>query len=250
MAALLNPADVQRAMRELVTAQKTNLGVEVTVPVAYADGEMVSVVVEARDGDYAVHDAGFSAMRLSLSGIALTRHVSLRLNELANRYRCSFVDGRVFSHSAADSLPVTICLVANAARSVADYAFEVRRQIESDFRVTVADQLKEIAGKRVRENEEFKGKSGTRYRVHAIVLDSTEARPEHFVSALAHRNVVPRNVAMFYDLHGSYPAVENDAVVDDTGDFRDEDRALLGSVSTVIGLMQAPHQFRRIIDHA
>lgn len=59
---------------------------------------------------------------------AVTRHVVHRLNGLAQRYRCEFLRGRVTAHATNESLPQIACLVANAAGSVVDYAYEVRRQ--------------------------------------------------------------------------------------------------------------------------
>jgi hypothetical protein len=105
-----------------------------------------------------------------------------------------------------------------------------------------------VLGARVREGEEFRGWSGYRYRV-AVVLNVQQSRPLHFIAALAHRQVVPRNFAMFYDLHRAFPDIDNDAVYDEAGDFRDEDRTLLASVSNVIGFMEMPLRFRQVIGY-
>jgi hypothetical protein len=250
MAAPLTAAEIEKAVRALVTAEKTNLGIEVSVPVAYGDGELTTVVVEDREEKYLVHDAGFSAMRLSSAGIPLTRHIVHRLNEYTQRYRCEFRDGRVTSASDFDSLSQVVCLVANASRSVADYTYEIRRQAEYDFRVVVFERLREIVGNRARQYEEFRGKSGRRWRL-PILLDPTESRPEHFISAVPHRQVVPQSFAMLYDLAGAFPDVERDAVYDEASDIRDEDRSLLSSVegTNVMGLMEAPLRFRGLIRH-
>lgn len=227
MAKILSPADIENAIRALVSAEKSNLGIEVTVPVAYGDGELVSVVVEQDDSGFVVHDAGFSAMRLSSAGIPLSRGIVHRMTELASRYRATFADGRVTANASADDLAQVVALVANAARSVADYIYEVRRQAESEFRVVVFDKLREIiGGDRVRDTDEFRGKSGRRYRV-PIILDVTKTRAQNFVSTLAQRHAVPQNVSMFLDLGGAYPDIERDAVYDDAADLRQEDRSLL-----------------------
>lgn len=226
MANVVTAADIENAVRALISAEKTNLGIEVTVPVAYGDGELVSVVVEQKESGFVVHDAGFSAMRLSGAGISLSRGVTQRLIEFAQRYSSLFFDGRVTSVATADDIAQVICLVANAARSVADYVYEIRRQTETDFRIVVFDKLREVIGDRVRETEEFRGKSGRRYRV-PIILDVTKTRPQNFVSTVAHRQTVPQSFAMLYDLGGAYPGIERDAVYDDTADLREEDRTLL-----------------------
>src|SRR5262249_10550297 len=157
----------------------------------------------------------------------------------AQRYRCTFADGRVSSSATFENIAQVACLVANAARSVADYAYEIKRQAEWNFRVVVFDKLREIVGDRVRETEEYRGKSGRLYRV-PIVLDPMKAKPQHFVSTLANRQAVPQSFAMLFDLGGAYPDVERDAVYDDTADLRQEDRSLLTSAGAhVFGWMEA-----------
>jgi hypothetical protein len=246
----LKASDVEKAIRSLITAESTNLGIEVTIPVAYGDGELTSVVVETTPAGLMVHDAGFSAMRLSAAGVALSRHVNLRLSEFCRRYHCSFSEGRVFASATHDSIAQVVCLVSNASRSVADYVYELRRQSEYDFRALVFDSLREAVGERVKESEEFEGKSGRRYRV-PIILDSTKSKPQFFVSTIAHRNTVPQSFAMFYDLKASYPGVKQDAVYDETADIREEDRALITSVGAeVFTLMEAPLRFKVIAGHA
>jgi hypothetical protein len=245
----LKASDIEKAVRSLITAQRTNLGIEVTVPVAYGDGELTSVVVETTPDGLLVHDAGFSAMRLTSAGMALSRHVMLRLNEFCHRYHCAFSEGRVYSLATVNNIAQVICLVANSSRSVADYVYEIRRQSEYDFRAAVFERLREAVGERVRETEEFAGKSGRRYRL-PIVLDPTKSQPQFFLTTLAHRHNVPQSFAMFYDLKASYPGVKQDAIYDETADIREEDRALITSVGAeMFTLMEAPLRFRAIADH-
>ncbi len=249
MATTLDPAEIENIVRTLITAETTNLGVQIALPVAYGDGDMVSVFVDTIDGSLVLHDAGFSAMRLSSAGIRLTQHVMHRLRDLARRYRCDFEAGRVVARSDIKELPQTICLVANAARSVADYAYEIRRQAENDFRIIVFERLRDIVGRRMRQHEEFKGKSGRIYHL-PIILDRAEQHPQNFVSALGHRHAVAQSFAMFHDLSAAYPTVERDAVYDESSDIRDEDRVFLAYIANqVMGLMEAPLRFRGVIGH-
>ena len=242
------PTDVEMAVKGLISAETTNLGVEVLIPVIYADGQMTSIIVEHEDGAFLVHDAGEGAMRLSAVGIPLTR--ASHLSDIVARFRCSFIKGRVAAKvSSSDELGIVASLVANASRSVADLALEFRRRTEADFRLIVSEKLREAIGPRVRENQEFRGHSGRRYRIPVVVLDRAQAHATNFVSALATRQTVPLSVSMFFDLRNAYPNIENDAIYDDSADFRAEDRALLASVSTVIGLMEAPLKFRAIARH-
>lgn len=251
MASEITAAEVEKAIQALTVAETTNLGVEVTLPVAFGDGDLVGVVIEAGEKGFEIHDSGLSAMRLTSAGVSLTKHVVFRLNEFARRYRCKFADGRVSANAASiDDIAVVACLVANAARAVADYVYELRRQAEYDFRVVLFDKLKEVVGPRVRETEEIQGQSGTRYRI-PIILDVAQSKPQNFIAAIANHSNVPRSVAMFFDLGPLYPGVERDAVYDDQSDVRKEDRTLLLSVGTqVFALTEAPLHFARVTGHA
>jgi hypothetical protein len=121
----LTPAEVENAIRALTVAEKTNLGIEVTLPVAFGDGELVSIVIERAGSGFNVHDAGLSAMRLASVGVALSKHVTFRLNEFSKRYRCQFAEGRVSAIAeSVDDIAAIACLVANASRAVADYMYE------------------------------------------------------------------------------------------------------------------------------
>jgi hypothetical protein len=243
----LTPGEIEAAVRDLIQAERINLGIEVTVPVAYGDGELVSVVVEYNGGTYLIHDSAFSAMRLSGAGVNFTPNVIRRMSEFAQRYHCQFADGRVMAKASAEDVARVVCLVANAARAVSDYRYEIRHQTEADFRVIVFDKLREIVGKRAHEADEFRGKSGRLYRI-PFVLNENLSRPQNFVSTVANRAGVPVSFATLSDLRGAYPEVERDAVYDDEAGLRDEDRAFLRSADAeVFGWMEADLRFRKLV---
>jgi hypothetical protein len=204
----LDAAAIERAVKDLVVAEPSNLGVEVILPVAYSGGDLIAVVVERRQDAALVHDAGLASMRLSSGGITLTRSVIVRLQEHANRFKCVFADGGVSAECDSTSVGITAALVANASRSVADYALEVRHHVETDFRRTVSDTLRELIGHRLRENEEIRGSSGRKYRVLATLLDQSEKSPVNFIASVSTRNVVPNIFAMLYDIKPSSSGAE------------------------------------------
>jgi hypothetical protein len=247
MAQQIEPAEIERAVRALIAAETTNLGVEITVPVAYGDGELATVIIESAADGYLVHDASSGAMRLSSAGVQLNANLTRRMRESAKRYRCDFEDGRVFARSNADLLPQVICLVANASRSVADHIYEIRRQAEHDFRTEVLERLREIVGTRIRAYEQFRGKSGRRYHL-PIILDAQERKAQNFIAALAHRHSVPQGFAMLFDLGLAFPDVECDAVCDESSDIRPEDRVFLASGGArVMTLTETPIRFRAVL---
>jgi hypothetical protein len=186
-------------------------------------------------------------MRLSGIGVNFTPNVIRRLSELARRYHCQFADGRVFAKARAEDVARVACLVANAARSVADYKYEIRHQAEADFRLIVFDKLREIVGKRAHKPDEFTGKSGRLYRI-PFVLNESLSKPQNFVSTVANRQAVPLSYATLSDLRGAYPEVERDAVYDDEAGLRDEDRAFLRSADAeLFGWMEADLRFRKLV---
>lgn len=244
----ITAAEVEKLIRSLTAAEKTNLGIEVTLPVAYGDGELVTVVVEQTKGALVIHDASFSAMRLSNAGVSLSANVVHRLSELADRFNCKFESGRVTAMAdSVESIAYVACLVANASRAVADYAFEIKRQAETDFRLIVVEKLRQIVGPRAHEAEEFKGASGRRYRL-PFVLNENLTRPQNFISTVAHRTNVASTFAVLFDLRGSFPDVERDAIYDDAAHLRDEDRTFLRSADAeVFGWMEAERRFKEFV---
>lgn len=246
----VDAAHIRDAVRALVDAKETNLGIEVMLPVAYPDGDMVTVIVEKSGGGFVVHDSSFGAMRVTATGLRLSQSFVAKSKELAARYNCSFINGRVSLLTTTHGLPMAIALVANASRAIADQATETRRHTDVEFRNEVADRLKAVVGPRVRENEEVRGKSGRLYRVPAIVLDVAQSKPEHFVATVTSRASVLNHFAEFYDLSDAYSDVRNDAVYDEYADIRKEDLLLLGRVCELIAFNQTKIRFAGMFDNA
>jgi len=234
--------EIEAAARALITARQTNLGIELTMPVVYPNGRLVTVAVTIESGSYVVHDAGFGAMYLTSAGVHMTKHLSARLAQLATQYGCEFVGARMQRRCEPDQIAIAAAMVANASRTIGDRALEVRHQVESDFRVAVGEKLRSIAGKRVRDNEPVKGKHGRVYRIPHLVLDAHEAKPIAFVMALSSHSVVLSHFGELWDIKGANPDVANDVVYNEHSDIRAEDKDLLGEVSNVLSLSQIPER--------
>lgn len=244
---MLSAKAIEHSVRQLITAEQTSLGVEVLSLVAYPGGDLVNVVVEQSDSGVLVHDASFAAMRLSEQGISLSKHVRQRLAEYSSRFECQFKSDRVFVNTDPESIAYAVAMVSNASRSVADYALEIRKHAEADFRATLVDALRDIIGSRLRENEEFRGGSGRNYRVSAVILDEMEASPTAFIAPVANHSAVEHAFAMLSDLHQKFASVDNESVYDETSDIREEDRRFLNTIGGVIALMQAQSHFRQML---
>ena len=249
MTQALLPSEVEAEARALIIARESSLGVEVTTPIAYPNGDLVTVIVAPEADGYTVHDAGLGAMFLTGEGVRIDRDMVARLIQAAKRYDCGYSSGRIARATARDGVPESLMLVANASRSIADLSIEVRRQAESDFRYVLAEKVREIAGRRVRENEVFTGKSTTPYRVANTILDKAAREPIGFVIPLPARSSVAPQFRQLFDLQAAYPSIIRLAVYNEYSDFRpDKDGWLLAQVGELAPLGRIQEVLPRILE--
>jgi hypothetical protein len=243
----LTPEEIESASRALIVVRESPMGIEITTPVIYPNGECVTVTVTMEGAECVVHDAGLGAMYLTAEGTRIGRQLSARLAALAARYECEFIDGRMMRRCSTDEVAIAAMLVANASRTVGDQAVEVRRQSENEFRYAVSEEIRSLVGSRWRENETFKGASGRSYRIGNVILDPAETEPVAFAFALSSRNAVPAQFTEMYDLRAALPRIANDSIYDDAGDFRiREDGWLLEKVSVLIPFSELRSRIPRL----
>src|SRR3954447_20237310 len=234
----ITPEDIEAAAHAIISAKRTSLGIEVTMPVVYPNGELVTVAVTVESGEYIVHDAGLGTMYLNSMGVRLTRQLTRRFAELASRYGCQFISGRMTRRCLPEQVAMAAVMVANASRTIGDQALEIKRQSDSEFRVAVIERIRDIAGSRVRENELVRGESGRSYRVPSLVLDSSLSFPVAFIVPLPNRASVPTHFTEFFDIQKAHEIVKRGSVYDENSDIRLEDRQLMTQVSAVIPFQQ------------
>jgi hypothetical protein len=231
----LTSQDVESAVRALVEACPTPLGLEVSTPVIYANGDYVTVIVAQESDGYITHDAGMGGMHIASEGIGLGGDMATRLRGVAARYDCQIDGGRITRSCALDDLGASVALVANASRAVGDVIVEIRRHGESQFRHVVTEGIREIAGDRLRENESFKGASGTTYRVPNVILDQNLQVARAFVLPVASRSAVPTQFRELFDLRAAFPDVYLESIYNDESDFRpQQDGWVLQQVGEVL----------------
>lgn len=223
----VTPEEIEATARAIISARRTSLGIEVTTPVVYPNGDLVTVAVTVADGEYVVHDAGFGSMYLNSAGVRLTHQLTQRFGELASRYGCGFIDGRMTRRCSPEQVAMAVVMVANASRAVGDRALEIRRQTESDFRIAVSQRVRDVAGGRVRENEVVKGESGRSYRISSVILDSSQSFPVAFIVPLPNRASVPSHFAEFFDIRKAQEKIRRELVYDENSDIRPEDRRFM-----------------------
>jgi hypothetical protein len=238
---VITPEEIEAAARAIVSVRTTNLGIEVTTPVVYPDGTLVTVAITVQGGEYVVHDAGFGAMYLNSAGIRLTRQLTHRFAELATRYGCDFIAGRMTRRCTVEQVAMAVVMVANASRTIGDQALEIRRQAESDFRTAVVERVRDIAGsERVRENEVVRGESGRSYRIPSIVLDRSQSYPLAFVVPLPNRASIPDRFAEFFDIRKANERARRESIYDENSDIRPEDLRFMkmDGMSEVVAFQQ------------
>ncbi len=247
---VVTPEEIETTARAVVSTRTTSLGIEVTTPVVYPNGSLVTVAVTVEGGEYVVHDAGLGAMYLNSEGIKLTRQLTRRFGELAARYGCEFISGRMTRRCTPEHIAMAAVMVANASRTIGDQALEIRRQIETDFRTVVVDRVRDIAGSaRVRENEMVKGESGRGYRIPSLILDSSQSYPLAFVVPLPNRAAVADRFAEFFDIKKANERVRRETVYDETADLRPEDLRFMrmDGVSQVVAFQQTRLRFVELL---
>ena len=241
--------EIEHAVRATVEAYTTALGVEVTTPVLYANGDYVVVIVAAEIGGFLVHDAGLGAMQLVAEGVRSGRDQTTRIKGIAERYGCHAEGGRIVRVAQAEDVGAAVALVANASKTIGDLAVEVRRQNESQFRYVVTESIRQIVGSRLREDESFKGASGITYRVPNVILDRTMQRAFAFAVPLASRSAVPSQFRELFDLKAAFPGIYNESIYNDASDFRpQEDGWVLEQVGGVMPISDLRERLTRVLE--
>ncbi|NBC34745.1 MAG: hypothetical protein GVY13_18895 [Alphaproteobacteria bacterium] len=230
----LTQQDLEAACRALIRARHSNLGVEITLPVLYPDGQAVDVAVTVDAGTYVVHDASNGSFYLSKHGVEFTARLRDRLAALAESYGCDFLSGRVSMACTADVIAVAIALVANASRAIGDEARRVALGRARLFEKAVTGRLKTLCAERLQERAEVIGDSGRVYRVGHVITAADCRSPLCFIETVANEKAVPRRVAEFLDLTDEYPEVPRQSVYDEDLQWESHNLLLLQKVSETI----------------
>ena len=186
----IDPTIVESAARSLISARKSQGGgIEIDLPVLYPDGQGVSVSVARENGSWCVSDQGLSVMYLTSYGVKVRRDLRHRFVQEVSQYGCEFFEGKVYRVCSAEQIPVAAAFVANAARTVGDYAREIRQSTATSFKDAVEQAVSSSRlCDRIRRRRSYRGKSGRQYRVTYVRMDETEERPEAFIEIISQRS--------------------------------------------------------------
>jgi hypothetical protein len=226
----------------------TNQGFEVTLPQAYASGNVVAVIVAQLPDGFLVHDNSYAAMLLERTG---TQRVVALANDVATgvaHYGCVFDGMRVTRHcDTLDEVALSAVLVGCASRLVADQALKVDKMPMFDFKARLLGVVTKIVGsQRIRTNEQVTGHLGSKYKVSTVILDRAMRKPMAFVEPIADQNAVARRFKEFYDisLNAAYSDVERVSVLDDERGIPAGDVLLMQEVGTLLRFSDASKLFQ------
>ena len=241
-------SDIKKELCNLIYASESNLGIEVTVPVIYPDGENVTVVVKDEGNNFLITDSGFGAMYLIKEGGTLNKRTREKLTAISRNYGCDFGENVMFRRCSREQLAPAIMIVANASRSIGDQALEIRRRVENDFKAVITDKLKDFLkdAKRLRIEEEYRGLSGRKYKVDHVILDKNYDKEIAFIESIHNRNMVLNRAAQIQDLKGVHTHIQNDVALDDQESWRDEDKRIFENFGA--DLVVLSNDFRSITD--
>jgi hypothetical protein len=243
----LTPAEIEAAARALVVARAVAGDVEITMPVIYPSGRAVQVIVTVQGGQYVIHDGGGGSLYLTQHGVRFTRKLARRLAEMAQRYGCDYIDGRLSTRASPDQIAVAIALVANASRMIGDQAADLAAKRSSEFTERVASTLREIAGHRLAERFEFHGASGKTYHVANALLDARGREPVAFVEAVPTPSTVPHRVTEFLDIRDQNSAIALATIYDDAVDWDSASIFLMRRVAAAVPFARAREHFAAVL---
>lgn len=247
--AVITAADLEMAIRSLVSVRASNLGFEVDLPLAYPNGETVVVTVSTENDAFIVHDSGNGTAVLAAHGINVTPKLNHKLSGIADHYGCEFLSGRMVRRSTADALAVAVAIVANASRSIGDQILNASSAPVVDFRTEALEVLRASVGsERVRENEAVLGESGSRYTASAIILSADQSRAVGIVEPIKDHDAATKKFREFWDIaqNTDLAHLGRIALYDDRRAWAASDLNLLQNVSNIVRLTDGGTRMREL----
>ena len=216
---------------------ESNLGIEVSLPALYPNGEHVVVILRAIDGENVLlHDGGFSLQAISPMGLSLQKNAIKHIIQYAARMGCSFENGRVTRKCPTTKVAAAAMTVSNVCLYVASQ-FQVMQEVKKDFDSIVREALsKKLSEDVVTPNYSVLGASGGKYNITAAILMPHDDKPRAIIEAISTPKSVSGRFRHLYDIkaNAEYSKVERIAVYDDTETFHQHDYLLLQDVSNVV----------------
>jgi hypothetical protein len=231
MTVKLSEAYLKSELCNMTEIVRTNQGYEVSLPQAYATGNVVAVVVSETASGFVVHDNSYANMVLDRTGTKKSTSLTKDVMESVRHYGCEMDGVRVFRKvETIDEVALAAVLVGCASRLIADQALKVDKPPLFDFRSKLLGKVSEVVGaERVKTNLSVSGHHGSRYKVSAVVFDRSAVKPLAFIEPISEPNAVARKFKEFYDirLNPTYNGIDFVTVIDDSTDISAGDALLM-----------------------
>jgi len=231
----------------MMSTFESNLGIEVSLPALYPNGDHVVVILREIDQDNVLlHDGGFSLQAISSMGLNLQKNAIKHIKEYSSMMGCSFEDGRVMRKCEPFRVAAAAMTVSNVCLYVASQ-FQVMQETKKDFDLIVKDALcKNLSDGLVAPNYSIFGASGGKYSVTAAIIAPNKDVPRAIVEAIATPKSVNGRFRHLYDIMANteHLDVERIAVYDDNEDFHQHDYLLLQDVSNVVAFSDIQKRVR------
>ena len=247
----IDPREIEAAGRSLICARTTNLGIEVQMPLIYPSGNGVTVVVVDEGDTCLIHDAGFGAMEIELSGMGVSEKMRVQLARRATIFGCEFTQNRMWLRCPKTKAAIGVVMVANASKLVGDQSADQKTFVATDFKKEVAHLMRVALGEdRVRVDDAVLGDSGIEYRMKIVLLNERKTAPQAFVETVSEQKAVNAPFRAFYDIqkNESLRDVRRLSVYDDRHQWRSGDIILLQDVSAIVPFTTAQAHLDRVLN--
>lgn len=224
--------------------------VRVATHCIYPTNGVVQVVVHGGTDTFVVSDEGNAYRELSASGIEINKPDSL-VKKLLDERGLSFRDGVIASPQVnAEALGITIALVANASKEVAEWLFSHSRiKREREFKSVLQQFLKARFNEHVK-HDALIGASNKEHKFDNLIVFPNGKRL--IVDPVMHdaNSINARLVANLDVRSAGYDNLEQRIVYDDQEDWKPDELNLLQVGATVVPFSRAPQAFERFAANA
>ena len=228
-------AEIDNAVRKLVSTKHFAAGSIITMPVIYPSGSSVALEVILRDGRCFVSDRGYAFDEAEMTGSS--RYFKSEATRIAASVGIKFDGHFMFvAEVSMENVRGALVTVANASASAARAACSKQaEQHETDAKEILYHRLSTLySDKQVDKDAEFVGQSNHKWRISILVRHNTlnwmfEPVSGHYITAVG-------TAAKFHDFAGLENPPARISVIKSQADMGDYYGLIAGASTKVIPL--------------
>ncbi len=244
---MIDASSLALAVRETVYAVAAEDGLRAITQCLFPSNSNVAVSVRGGGNAFIVSDDGAALSEIASSGTS-ERPSDRQIRMVIGKQGLKVEKGVIFSPPVAEAeIPFAVILVANAAKTVADWGLEhMRLAAPRNFRKDLADLLKRHFHDNLKGDQPILGKSNKPHKFgHVIYLESEKKLLVDPVvndsSSINARLVANMDVKMLND-----PNIKQLIVFDDRLEWSASDLHLLSLGGPLIGFSRAETEIERL----